>query len=500
MDRKKTFVVFLLIIIQSFTNFIWAQIMETDDVVMPKTTESASGAITPYFWVGAQAVGSVGYNIETGAFGIKSEDDDTWASFNIAMVSSKYDTPKHMEVGGDTDLWSGHLKLINYTMLLNSWESEAETNTPAFIAEIAGKGFHFGLFSQAGEYIKDPLTSLTAGGEVLFFDDPVASEADVYDTVNPYTTTEYDGSAIIYVGYKQDGLFKSYLSLLSEGDIDTEVGSADGVAGALDFSITPLGDKTDYAVPFTVAINGNLLTGTGFEENPTGFGISVEPSIFLNDDLILTPEVSFDGTIPEGEDLQWGVGGGLILQMSGKRWIDDSWGELDDPSDYFDGMYENTKILKYAYTQLYTVYSEEDDLDIALKFEEPDGIAGFNENLGAMAEFRLNNLLEETSGSEMAWSLSSRLSFDFSDHKTTPYVRAYLNSEDVFRVRAGVQLSGFIPHTGFEFAYTSKNLNESATSTASGDEFDLGRVEFLFIIKTDSGMINTPKSMDVWDY
>lgn len=156
--------------------------------------------------------------------------------------------------------------------------------------------------------------------------------------------------------------------------------------------------------------------------------------------------------------------------------------------------------MKYSYAQVYASYSETEDLDLAIKIEEPDGIAGFNENLGALAEFRMNNVLEETDGIDTTWSILSRVSYDLMDHRVSPYLRGAFNSEETLKLRAGAHFQGFIPHTGWEFSYTSKNLNENNDTEIVSDEYDMGRFEFIFIVKSDSGLISTPKKMSDWNY
>ena len=77
------------------TATLGAQIMEPEEMPMPAPEELRDGALTPYFWVGSQSVFGLGVNLNNGAFGIDEfSNNDTWASFNVALVDSKYATPK----------------------------------------------------------------------------------------------------------------------------------------------------------------------------------------------------------------------------------------------------------------------------------------------------------------------------------------------------------------------------------------------------------------------
>jgi hypothetical protein len=498
--NKHALVLSFVVLAQGMTGMAWGQMTNTDDITLPTTKEQGNGALTPYFWVGAQVAASAGYNLERNTFGFKTDTDNTWASFNVALVDSRYDTPKSYEVGNDPDVWSGHVALKNYTMKLNSWQDKIEEeNVPNYIAEIQGKGFHIGFLGQAGEYVQNTgNASLTSGGTVLYFADPDAQDTDYYTDSNPKTTTTYSGTTIMYTGYAKDDLCKVYISGISEGNVDTTTTSkGDGMAGALNAVVAPLGAESTDVNPFTVKITANALAGANFTANPIGFGVKVEPSVYLAPNTTITPIAAFDATIPENGDMVWAAGGGALLCLSGKRWVTDDWDEIDMSVDYFNKFYEFDKILKYAYVQAYATYSKADDLDLAFKFEEPDGVPGFDPNLGAMAEFRLNNLMQSTTA-KMGWSGVARASYGFENNTIVPNLRAYLNSEAVLKFRAGCQF-GIIPHAGFEFAYTSRNLNAESKATGTSKP-DLGRIELLVIIKTDSGTIQTIKRMNSWNY
>lgn len=495
---KSTKSISIILALFSFVSVsVFSQVMSTDEIVMPENQVVSNEGVTPYFWIGGQAVSSFGYNLETEAFGLGGADN-TWTAFNVAFADSRYNPAKLTEYGTDPEMWTGHLTLKNFTMRLDG--SNVDAVPPLFLAEVRGKGMHIGFVGQSGEFETTAQTSIKSGGQVLYFNDPNVTESDYYGTTNPNTTTEYSGKSIVYVGYDKTNLFKSYVTFTTEGDVNAEKEAADGFAAALDFSVYPFGEKVSYDNPFTISLTGNVLGANNYEENPLGFGTKLNAGIFIADDVILKPVIAFDGTKSEEEDLVWAAGGGLTLQFSGKRWVSDIWGEnTNDVLDHFNKA-SSDKILKYAYAQVYGSYAIETDLDIVAKVEEPDGIAGFNENLGALVEFRMNNVLEELEGNDQSWSLISRVSYDFMDHKVSPYLRSYYDSDETFKLRTGANFQGFIPHTGWELSYTSKNLNENNLSTASADEYDMGRLEFMFIVKSDSGLISTPKSMSNWNY
>lgn len=495
MPRERKWLAALLVF--SFCGLgLFGQIQHVDDVEMPETATQGPGNLTPYFWVGAQAVGSLGYNLETGAFGIRDlGSSDTWASFNFAMVDSRYADPKEYLAGDGVDTWTGYLALRNFSFRFNSWESDPEANTPIWKAEVRGLGFRFGMFSQAGAYFKSPVTSITGGKQVLYFNDPDVSATDFNTTHNPYTTTTYQGSGLAYLGYVMPDFLSAYLTFSTEGHVGSgNREDADGIAGVLDFEFNPLGSTRSQNSPIGLKVKANLIGGFGFDENPFGFGVKVEPSVYLGPDSVLTPVLGFDATIPDGGAFQWAVGGGLTLRMSPVEWAGNTWGDVPNNS-FFNSTYETERYQKYAYAQVYAAYSANDNLDLAVKFEEPDGSAGFDRNLGAMAEFRLNNLGAE----DLGWSAVARLSYDLADHKIVPYLRTYVNDGGVFKLRTGVQ-AAFFPHAGFELAYTSRNLNASSDWDGAANRPDLGRVEIIMALKTDSGIIQPPRRMADWNY
>jgi len=116
-----------------------------------------------------------------------------------------------------------------------------------------------------------------------------------------------------------------------------------------------------------------------------------------------------------------------------------------------------------------------------------------------MLEVRLNNVLNYNNA-PLTWSAIGRLSYELMNNTVIPYIRSYLDSNSVLKLRTGAQIGGIIPNTGFELAYTSRNLNQGASSNAASDKFDKGRIEFITIIKTDSGRVLTPKRMSDLNY
>jgi hypothetical protein len=506
-----------------------AQVQGDDEIVTPPAQFQDHGGVTPWFWIGIRTVFSGGYNIETGAAGFRNYGGDnyTYASFNLAFVDSHYQTPKFYEVPRsiDPDAWSGKFKLMNFTSRINSWEdgiSGVENNLPAWLAEISGKGAHIGFFTQAGQLIgsmddnqdnNKPRTSLSAGTMVLQLGDTDLGKS-IYDKNRADNRTTYSTSngALWYAGYERSERFNTYLSMLSEGNINSDVsgGQNDGFAAALDFNVSPLGLIADSENPFTLTLTGNAITGWRFEtpEN-IGFGLKAEPGFWLRDNFVITPSAAFDGKLDVNNDFTWKAGGGLVFRFSGMRWITDSedWNELSQISNV-GFRYENNKVLKYAYAQVYAAYSENDDLDLVFKVEEPDGDVGWHEKLGAMAEFRLYNLTNKVTTNTLDWAVQGRISYDLTvkSYLITPYVRSYLDSNAVLKLRAGAQ-ANIIPYVGLEIAYTSANLNSGAKGFSFpgamshySNSSDAGRLELIVVLQSDNIKPKTPKRMSDWNY
>jgi hypothetical protein len=523
----------------------FAQVQSVDDIEMPPPQFQDHGGVTPWFWIGAQTVFSAGYNLETTAGGFRNYGGDynTYATFNLAFVDSHYQTPKFYEVPRqlDPDAWSGHFVFLNFTSRLNSWEgtTQLEQNAPAWLAEIAGKGARIGFFTQAADLIggitdsnrgkmtdNKPIMRIYGGNKVLNLSAGQLGQLYYEKYADTDVTTKYTTSsgAIMYAGYEQKELWNVYLTMLSEGNVNSSVKDSQGneinkgFAGVIDFGVTPFGLITDAEQPLTFNVTGNSIAGFKFTQGANsnqsvGFGLEGKSGIWLGqDNLVLSPVLAFDGKIDANNEFFWKFGGGLIFQFSGMRWANDDWGDRyyvsgRNPADQYhfaDSRYENNKVLKYSYAQAYVAYSEASDFNMLFRVEEPDGNLGFHEKLGFMAEVRLNNLTEKTK--EKSWEGQARVSWDLNINQflIIPYVRGYLNHQNVIKMRLGAY-ANFIPFTGFEIAYTSANLNPNADTTAKPMTHydgikDAGRIELVVILKSDDISPQVPKRMSDWNY
>jgi len=517
---------------------VFAQVQSVEDIEAPTPQFQEHGGVTPWFWIGLQTVFSGGYNFETGAGGFRNYggDDHTYASFNLAFVDSHYQTPKFYEVPKDLDpeAWTGRFVLLNFTSRINSWEdgnTGIENNGPAWLAEITGKGFRVGFFTQAAAIVggvadsdvasgdensRKPITTIYGGNKVLYLREGELGKLYYEKSTDPNSVTTYtarDSGAIWYTGYEKKDLWNVYLTMLSEGNVNSNVnnGNNKGFAGVVDFGVTPFGLIADEETPLTFGVSGNAIAGFGWQGTTqnVGFGLKGEAGFWLLDNFVLSPVLAFDGKLDVNNEFTWKAGGGLTFQFSGMRWMKDEWGDLynGQPNARFaDYRYENNQILKYAYAQVYGAYSEANDLDILLRVEEPDGNIGFHDKLGFMAEARLYNLMEKAAGTTMSWEAQARASWDLNvgQYIITPYLRAYLNHESVVKARVGAYAS-IIPFTGFEIAYTSANLNPNANTTTKplghyeGIK-DAGRIELIVILKSDDIRPQVPKRMSDWNY
>jgi hypothetical protein len=559
----------------------FAQVQSVDEIETPTPQFQDHGGVTPWFWIGIQTVFSAGYNIETGAGGFRNygADNHTYATFNLAFVDSHYQTPKFYQVPKDLDpdAWTGHFVLMNFTSRLNSWkgDTEIENNAPGWLAEIAGKGARIGFFSQAADLIggisdpghdsdmkqNKPITRISGGNKVLNLKANELGRLFYERSDDSYSTTTYttsnavdNGGALMYIGYEKQELFNVFLTMLSEGNVNTEVKkvtvngketgreTGKGFAGVIDFGVSPFGVFTDEEKPITFNITGNAIGGFNFNagnnaNESAGFGLKGEGGFWLHkDNLVLSPVVAFDWKMRSVDDpdlkkkMFWKMGGGLTFQFSGMRWASDDWGDLYNrgynvtgrsfsANGFADNRYENNKILKYAYAQVYGAYSEERDLNLLFRVEEPDGNLGFHEKLGALVEMRLYNLTEEfppnkklaanrkeSDRNKIDWEAQARVSWDFNINQflITPYVRAYLNKALVAKFRLGAY-ANFIPFTGFELAYTSANLNPGVDPkwrpmSFYKSNYDSGRIELIIILKSDDIRPTVPKRMSDWNY
>jgi hypothetical protein len=546
--KSTVFAVIFAIILMCVPAF--AQVQSVDDIDTPTPQFQDHGGVTPWFWIGIQTVFSAGYNLETKAGGFRNYGGDnyTYASFNLAFVDSHYQTPKFYEVPKEMDpnAWSGHFVLMNFTSRLNSWSGDTriENNVPAWLAEIAGRGARIGFFTQAGELIggvddtgrtsaenSNPRTKISGGNKVLNLSENQLGKL-YYETLNndPVNTVYSTSSgALMYVGYEKPELFNVFLTMLTNGNVNSNPNddSTKGFAGVIDFGVSPFGVFTDDENPITFKVSGNAIGGFNFKTTPNsnnniGFGLKGEGGFWMGrENLVLHPMVAFDGKLNSKDEFFWKMGGGLTLRFSGMRWVTygDDWGDLhsggtsynqndnagNDP--FADHRYENNKVLKYAYAQVYGAYSEQTDFNLVFRAEEPDGEIGFHEKLGAMMEMRLYNMTEKTK--KTSWEAQARVSWDL-DVKTfrlTPYLRGYLNKETVVKLRAGAY-ANLIPFTCFELAYTTANLNKNAdtlikpmgNSSYYSSIFDAGRVELIIMLKSDDIRPQVPKRMSDWNY
>jgi hypothetical protein len=529
---------------------VFAQVQSVDDIETPTPQFQDHGGVTPWFWIGIQTVFSAGYNLETKAGGFRNYggDNHTYATFNLAFVDSHYQTPKFYQVPKDLDpnAWTGHFVLVNFTSRLNSWTgaTEIENNAPGWLAEIAGRGARIGFFSQAAEFIggitapdregtgaddmknNKPITRISGGNKVLNLKENelgrlfYARSDDTYSTTIYSTTNAVDtGGALMYIGYEKPELWNVFLTMLSEGNVNSDVRNNryKGFAGVIDFGVSPFGVFTDEEKPITFNVTGNVIAGFNFSSNENiGFGLKGEGGFWMGkDNFILSPVVAFDGKLTSSNDFHWKIGGGLTFQFSGMRWVSDDWGDLYNrgynvtsrtfnANGFADNKYENNKILKYAYAQVYGAYSENTDFNMIFRVEEPDGEVGFHEKLGAMMELRLYNMTGKNK--DLGWEAQARVSWDLNVKQflLTPYLRGYINKDSIVKLRAGVY-ANLIPFTGFELAYTTANLNKNANTsnkpmTHYAGISDIGRIELIVILKSDDIRPTVPKRMSDWNY
>ena len=558
----------------------FSQVQSTEDIELPPAQFQDHGGVTPWFWIGLQTVFSGGYNIETTAMGFRNYggDNHTYASFNLAFVDSHYQTPKFYEVPRqlDPDAWTGHFVMLNFTSRINSWgggtgTTGLENNAPAWLTEITGKGFRIGFFTQAADLIggiedsnrndennskpanNSNIAKISGGNKVLSLQEgqlgrlyyEKATDSTVTTTYNTASST--NAGAIMYTGYEKKELFNVYLTMLSEGNVNSDVTKDNdgkernkGFAGVVDFGITPFGLIADDENKITLDISGNFITGFNWINSTEnyGFGLKTEAGFWLMDNFVVAPLVAFDFKNNIDNKNFYRFGGGLNFRFSGMRWVHDDWGDLYNSGytwntnswsgngNFANYRYENNKVLKYAYAQVYAATLPDPnkpgnfDLNLLFRMEEPDGGVGFHEKLGAMAELRVYNMLEKefynTDGetkkdkNELSWEAQGRISWDINlnQHLVIPYIRGYINADSVLKARIGAY-ANFIPFTGFELAYTSANLNKGVSDdlripgylNSSYEKFyDAGRVEFIVILKSDEIRPQVPKRMSDWNY
>jgi hypothetical protein len=549
--RNRKVVLAVLVVFSLLAVPLFAQVQSVTDVEMPAPQFQDHGGVTPWFWIGVQTVFSGGYNLETTARGFRNYGGDnyTYASFNLAFVDSHYQTPKFYEVPRelDPDAWTGHFVMLNFTTRINSWEqgtTGVENNGPAWLAEITGKGFRVGFFTQAGNLVgglydygngsdeqnRKPVIKISGGNKVINLTDSnqlgklYYEKSDDSTTVTTYSAKSASEGGVWYTGYEQKDLWNVYLTMLSEGSVQSDVSNDTnkGIAGVVDFGVTPFGVIADEETPLTFGVSGNAIGGFGWKgtKENVGFGLKTDVAYYLGNDMVIAPIAAFDGKLDVDNNFFWKAGGGLTFQFSGMRWVHDDWGDLQNDGSpggslqkfsFADYRYENNMILKYAYVQVYGAYSDDKAFNMLFRAEEPDGNIGFHDKLGAMIEARLYNITgkdKDGKDKDMSWEAQGRVSWDVNvgQYLITPYLRGYYNSDEVVKARVGAYAS-FIPFTGFEIAYTSANLNKDSkvkppaiNKSMYKTNFDAGRIELIVILKSDDIKPQVPKRMSDWNY
>lgn len=488
------------------TALLSAQILKIEDAPEQAAKPVTPGDITPTFWIGGQAIAIVGKNLETGVSGIGYSTDDTWLSFNVAFLDSHYSTPTKVQSKDDPNQWSLAFKLYGFTERLNSYSSSpGERNWPNWGLGVQGFGWHFGFLTQynqengvntGGDSGNKPGTYLTGANEVLYLGQGTAGDSPFLAGNDTVVTTTYSGlSGSGYVGYEVPNYFKLYLTGGTRASDETTTSTTQNAyAGVANFTVSPLGPGS-YDEPLTFTLRGNAIGGTGFTKaqggNPVGFGVQGQVDYYFDDDVVLSPLGAFDGRVNDSLSLvtgasnfEWKAGGGLQLALSQKQWVTDAYKELPSQGTGTE-IFESSKILKYTYFQVVADYARSSftqknkDVDLIFKAEEPDGIQGVDDKLGAMAEYRVSNLTLANTGSKLTWSTIGRVSYDLAGHTVNPYVHWYYDSTQVTKVRLGVQMTP-LKGTAVEVNYMSANLN------SAGGKTDQGRIEVLLGIATDS--------------
>jgi hypothetical protein len=496
------------------TALLSAQILKIEDAPEQAAKPVTPGDITPTFWIGGQAIAVVGKNLDTGVSGIGYSTDDTWLSFNVAFLDSHYSTPTKVQSKDDPNQWSVSFKLYGFTERLNSYSSSpGERNYPNWGLGVQGYGWHVGFLTQAnqdngantgGDSGNKASTTLTGANEVLYLGQGTAGDSPFLVGDDGVVTTTYTGlSGSGYLGYEVPNLVKAYVTGGTRAsDASTSSATQNAYAGVANVVVTPLGPGS-YDEPLTFTLKGDAIAGTGFTKvqggNPVGFGAQGQVDYYFDDDVVLSPLAAFDGRVNDSLSLstgasnfEWKAGGGLQLALSQRQWVTDAYKELPSQGTGTE-IFESSKILKYTYFQVVTDYARSSltqknkDVDLVFKAEEPDGIVGINDNLGAMAEYRVSNLTLANTGSKLTWSTIGRLSYDLAGHTVTPYVHWYFDSTQVAKVRVGVQTIP-LKGTAVEVNYMSSNLN------SAGGKTDPGRIEVLLGIATDTSF-TMPKTM-----
>lgn len=490
-----------------------AQIMNGDSVPEQAAKPLTPGELSPFFWIGGQAITTVGKNFETGASGMSYSSNQTWVSFNVAFVDSHYDTPKKIVSTDDPQAWSLSFKLVDPTARINSYSASPEINYPSWLLGVHGFGWRFGYgapYNQpnglivGGDTANKPTGTLSGANQALYLGQLSAGSGDGIAVIDPIVKVNYSISQAAYAAYEVPGLYRVALTAgTAATDESTASEPRNAFAGVLDFSLRPWGEGS-YDEPLTLGLEGNLIAGREYTSgNPIGFGLQTQLDYFLDDDVSVSPLLAFDGRVndtwtpglilPENSyGFDWKASGGLLIALSQKQWAGDAYGELPGQASFAN--IENAKIQKFTYLQVMAdsfrqkLANNNRDTNFVVKFEEPDGILGLDDNWGLMAEFRVGNLLEANPGVKSTWSAIGRISYDLAAHTVTPYLRWYRNSDDLTKLRIGVQLAP-VKGAALEVTYMTTNLTKVSSSPA-----DQGRLEILLGLATDSGF-RLPKNM-----
>lgn len=523
-----------------FATALSGQVMEGNKIQEQPANSVTPGEITPYFWVGGQAIVTTGYNLQTGASGMAYNPYDTWVSFDVSFLDSHYSTPQKFETKDNPNNWSLYFKLYDMTTRLNSWTTTPEVYDPAWAVGVQGFGWKFGYFYENNldsglntggttntpiGYVPTALSGqgITGGNEILYLGQSTVANyltplstaptnssgtntaPDYLDSYDAVVQVSYATSNAVFATYQVPDYYKVSITAGSQ-TADTSTSARNAYAGVLNFSASPLGPGSlDEPVTFTV--KGDLIAGENYSAgNPLGFGMQGELDYYLDDDVYVSPLVAFDGRLADTwtpgvvnasgtNNFDWNAGGGFLLTLSQKQWVTDYYDELPSQGSTAFQNIENTHILKFTYVQAMVDLSRrvltnpKQDMDFVFKAEEPDGIVGIDDNLGAMVEYRALNLLRTNPGTQTGWAMLGRVDYDFVNHKVTPYVHWYVDYTGWTQLRVGVDL---MPVKGsyVELTYMTTNLT-GAPSVAA----DSGRFEVIFGLSTDTTFIG-PRSMN----
>lgn len=507
------------LVVVTWATGLSAQVMNSKDAPDPVPKAQSAGPVNPYFWIGGKAVVTAGRNLETSASGLNFAD--SWASFNVALVDSRYDIPKRFAVGEDPGFWSGFFALKSPTARINSWETSTELNWPSWQAGVQGQGFRFGLLSQAGVPVLGgnaanvpALGKLTISGadRAIVLGDRTAGQSTYLATSESLVSVAYPVTGLAFASWESPQLVKLALGIGSQGDLT----SADkkGWAASLTVEATPWG-SVSMDNPVAAKFQASAVAGVGYPDtttesqdgNPFGTGLGAQVDFSLDDDLTVSPQIAFDlrlndtapGVIlPVGTlKTEWKASAGVVVGLSPKRWINDDYGDAPAQGAGYQN-FEYAKVQKFAYVQLLadlsraTIAQKQRDIDLIARWEEPDGMVGFDENLGMMVEVSKTNVLLANPGQTSDWALSGRVAYDLMAHKYTPYVRVFTDSTKVFRFRTGVQFSP-LPGCAVEVTYMSPNLSKD---TMKNTAFHAGRIELTVGLSSDSSYTRTAKNMN----